>query len=518
MPERDTIDVQPLRGTRSVHMSFLPSTRPASHRPTSPRTRPARSLVPIRSGLAVAAVLCLATAAHAQLSFTSAVDLALNGSPRVRMAQDDVVKARAALAETHDAYYPTVNGIVDLGYSYGAPIGEPTIFSFNAHSLAFSYSQKDYMRAAHSGLAAANLALSEVRQEVAEDAAITYLSLDRALERHAALAQQYGYATRLISIVEQRLDAGQDNAMELTKSRQTAAQIRLQMLLLDDEIDGYRSHLARLDGLPDGPMVTLSETIPQLPAPAASAPDLSAPPPTLAQPSSARSVPVPDPPDVAAAFANARAKQEQAFGDSRYLYRPQVAFFAEYSRFSTFNNYQLYYPAFSNNTLNAIGIGVQISLPFYDRTHQDKALESSADAAHARQEAIYARNQFLDGRVKLQHASAELAARAELADLDQQLAQQQLDAILIQLQAGTGNSTGPQLSPKDEQNARIQERQKYLDLLDAQFKLREAQIQLLRQDGELDTWIKSAASAHRPVPPPASTLLPNLPSSPSPQP
>jgi outer membrane protein TolC len=475
----------------------------------------------IRPVLALVLLLCLALAAHAQISFTSAVDLALNDSPRVRMAQDDVVKARAALAETHDAYLPTVEGVMDLGYSYGAPIGEPTLFSFDAHSLAFSYSQKDYMRAAHSGLAAASLALSEARQEVAEDAAITYLSLDCAQQRRSALAQQYGYATRLVSIVQQRVDAGQDTAMELTRARQTAAQIHLQMLLLDDEIDGYHSHLARLDGLPDGAMLTLSESIPPLPAaatfePELIAPELSAPPPPTSVSSSA--VSIPDSPGVAAAFANARAKQQQAFGDSRYLYRPQVSFFAQYSRFSTFNNYQLYYPAFSSNTLNAIGIGIQISVPFYDRTHQDKVLESSADAAHAQQEAIYARDQFLEGRAKLQHANAELAARTDLADLDQQLAQQQLDAILVQLQAGTGDRTGPQLSPKDEQNARIAERQKFLDLLDARFKLRETQIQLLRQNGDLDVWIKSASSARHPGPSPSSSLRQSLPAAPTAQP
>ncbi len=39
---------------------------------------------------------------------------------------------------------------------------------------------------------------------------------------------------------------------------------------------------------------------------------------------------------------------------------------------------------------------------------------------------------------RLQHAAAELAARAEVATLDQQLAQQQLDVMLVQLKAGTG--------------------------------------------------------------------------------
>ena len=167
--------------------------------------------------------------------------------------------------------------------------------------------------------------------------------------------------------------------------------------------------------------------------------------------------------------------------------------FAEYARFTTFdNNYQLYYPAFNGLTLNAIAFGVQISVPFYDRVHQARARESAADARHAEQEALLARDQMFDGRIKLNHASAELAAQADLAGIDQQIAQQQLDAILTQLQAGNGNPAAPQLTPKDEQKARIQERQHYLDLLDAQSKLRQTQIQLLRLTGGLDAWLKSS--------------------------
>jgi outer membrane protein TolC len=479
MPEGDTMNVDRLRGTLSGRMTSLPPTR-----------RPSFVAIPESNLLllliTLTTALSLTPSAQAQVSFSSAVALALSTSPRVHMAQDDIKKATAALAETHDAYVPVVEGVMDLAYTYGAPLGEPTLFSFSAQSLAFSYSQRDYMRAAHSGLNAANLSLQEVREEVAEDAAVTYLSLDSAQQRRAALAQQFGYATRLSVIIQQRLDAGQDTPLELLQARHTAAQIRLQVLQLDDEIEGLRTHLTRLDGLPDGPLATESASIPALPEIPRLDPGIEP-----SQPVASAS-PLPDTPAVAAAFAAARAKQEQAFGDDRYLYRPRIGFFAQYSRFSTFNNYQTYYPAFSSNTLNAIAIGIQISVPFYDRGHIDKARESAADAQHAEHEAIFARDQMFEGRVKLRHAGAELSARADLADLDQQIAQQQLDATLIQLQSGNGNPNSSQLTPKDEQNARIQERQRYLELLDAKSKLRETQIQLLRLTGQLDAWLKSA--------------------------
>ncbi len=49
------------------------------------------------------------------------------------------------------------------------------------------------------------------------------------------------------------------------------------------------------------------------------------------------------------------------------------------------------------------------------------------------------------------------------------------------------------MTPKDEQNARITERQRYLDVLDAKVKLMQTQINLLRQTGELEQWLKAVS-------------------------
>jgi outer membrane protein TolC len=63
----------------------------------------------------------VAIPAGAQISFTTAVDLALKNSPKVLMAKAEVDKAIAALSETRDIYIPTLIGGSGLGYSYGFP-------------------------------------------------------------------------------------------------------------------------------------------------------------------------------------------------------------------------------------------------------------------------------------------------------------------------------------------------------------------------------------------------------------
>jgi outer membrane protein TolC len=412
--------------------------------------------------------------AYAQISFSTAIGLALKSNPKVLTAQADVDKALAALQQIRDAYVPNIVGGSGVGPpSYGYPLGQPSIFNITAQSLVFSYSQRDYLRAAHAAFDAATLSLKDIREGVAEDTAVTYLALDRDMQRQAALQEQQGFSDRLVSIVQERLDAGQDTPIDLTVSRLTAAQIRLARLRAEDETAADQAHLARLIGLPAQGIGTTSSSVPPFPATSSNLTDTS----PLTSPA------------VESAYAVARSKRETAFGDSRYLWRPQIYFQGQYSRYAQYTNIQDYYLRFQQN--NA-AVGVQITVPLYDVVHRAKEREAAADAAHALHEADSIRDQFFDSRIRARHTAAELSTRAEIATLDQQLAQQQLDVMLVQLKAGSGNLSGPQMTPKDEQTARIAEREKFVALLNANFEAQQAAIGLLRATGELEAWIAVA--------------------------
>jgi outer membrane protein TolC len=428
----------------------------------------------LRLCIACSAFACVAAPAYAQISFTTAIDLALKSNPKVLMAKADVDKAVAAVQQLRDAYIPSVVGGSGLGPpSYGFPLGQPSIFNITAQSLVFSYSQRDYLRAAQAALDAANLNLKDIREGVAEDTAITYLALDRDMRRQTALQEQQGFADRLVSIVQDRLDAGQDTPIDLTTSRLTAAQIRLARLRAEDETTADQAHLARLVGLPAQALSTTSGSIPALPATS----------------SELTGTTLTTSPAVDSAYAIARSKRETAFGEARYLWRPQISFDGQYSRFAKFNNLQDYYFRFQQN--NA-AVGVQITVPVYDKAHQAKAREAAADASHAEHEADTMRDQFFDSRLRAHHTAIELSTRSEIASLDQQLAQQQLEVLLVQLKSGSGNLSGPQMSPKDEQTARIAEREKFVAVLNANFEAQQAEINLLRAAGQLESWIAAA--------------------------
>lgn len=429
--------------------------------------------------------------AEGQISLISAVDLALKNNPRVRLAQADVDKSAAILKESKDAYIPAITVGSGLGYSYGYPLGQPSVVNATLQGIVLSWSQRDYIRAARFGLQAAVLNLNDARAAVEEDTVVAYLALDRDLGREQALNEQLARAEELVTIVTDRLNAGVDAKIDLTQAKLTAAQIRLSYLNAQDERALDQQHLANLIGLPPTNLSTVPDSVPQLGAPAED---------------QARST-LPESPGVRAAFDSAVAKQRIAWGDHKKLYRPQIFIASQYSLFAKFNNYELYFPKIpgTNKSVfqyNNAGIGIQVSWPIFDRALKDRADQSAADASHAFAEYDSARIKDQEGHAQLARSTQTLAAKADVAELQQQLAVAQLAAIRTQLEPGAASSTGPQRTPKDQANAEIDERSKYIGMLNSRFDLDQAQVQLMRAQGNLDTWLRNAAGSQ--ATPPAS--------------
>jgi len=391
-----------------------------------------------------------------------------------------VAKAQAALEETHDVYIPTVSATGGYGQGFGVPTGLPIVFSLTSNSLVFNFSQHDNIRAAASGLAAARLARKDMREQVEEDVAVTYLNLDNDERTLATLTQEHTDAVRLVTIVQDRLSAGQDDRMSLLRAQRNETQIELNELNLQDEMAALSDHLSRLIGLPNNRLTAISSSIPALPSVQMAADNENES----------------DSPGVRASVASAKSKQELAFGVDRYRLRPQMSFGVNYSRIDTAqDDYTTYYPGFGfHHTQNAVSVGIELTIPLFDRRHQDEANEAKAEASRAYFESEVQRDQFLEGRKKLRRSAVELEKRSRLAEIDQNIAQEQLKAVLAQLSADSGSSSGQQMSPEDEQNARLKEGQQTIDLLNAQFQLSQAKVNLLRQTGQLESWLKSAST------------------------
>jgi outer membrane protein TolC len=418
--------------------------------------------------------------ALAQVSFYTAVDLALRNSTPVRIGAAQVQHAEAAVMESVDAYKPSFVVGSSLGYSYGFPVGQPSVYSVSASSLAFSFSQPDYIRSARAGLLAAQLQLKDTRQQVILDTALDYIQLTTVSEQIAALDQETGFVLKLVDIETDRVNAGLDSKVELTRARLTGAQVALRRLHLVDQADLLRIRLAHLTGLNPSDIVSEPQTIPN-------APEVS--------PEGSRgSQTIDGNSGVKAAYASAQSKLFTSFGDARQNNRPTFAFGGEYNRYAKFNNYNEYYLRFQHNNFN---VGIQITLPVFDATRTAKAKGSSAEAVQATAEADQLRDQAGEQILQLQKNQAELSAQEQVAELQNELAQDQLDAITTQLHLGSGSAGAAAPLPKDEQGARISERSHFVDMLDTRFQLTQARLSLLRTMGRIEDWAK-AVPAPRP--------------------
>jgi outer membrane protein TolC len=430
-----------------------------------------------KSAIGICALL-FPVAASAQISLLTVVDQALRNSTAVRIAAAEVQRAAAGLAESRDVFVPNFVLGSSVGYTYGFPIGQPTIVNVSTQSLIFTFSQRDYIRSAREALRASQLSLADARQQVVFDAALDYLQLDADRNRIEILDQQNGAASRLAIIEQQRLDAGVGTREDLLRARLLSAQIRLKRLHIQNDIDVVRERLAHLTGLPADSLETETRSIPP-------SPDLE-----LAHASTAlASLTAMNTEGVRAAYASAQSHQYQAFGDARQVYRPQIGFGSTYSRFSEINNYQEYYLRFQHNNFEA---GLQITLPLFDATRRAKERESRAEAARATAQADQTRDQSSENIVLLQKSLQELSAQKDVAQLQSELAQSQLQAILTQVNSpGAAPGTTP-LTPREEQQARIEERRRAEDMIDAGFELMKAELGLLRATGQIEGWCEAS--------------------------
>lgn len=422
--------------------------------------------------------LALPLAASAQISLSTAVALAEKNSPSVRSAAAGVLQARAGLAEARDVYLPNVSMGASPGYAYGFPLGEPSLFTATSNSLAFSFSQRDYIRAAQQALNGANLNLKDTQQKVALDAALDYIELDHDLQEIAALDQEKSDADQLVQFEQQRVAAGIDSRSAQLQAELTAAQVDEKRIHLQNDADEMRQKLGHLTGLPAEGLTTVSSSVPA--------------PPELSGGTDNDRLAAQNNPGIAAAFANAKSRFYTAFGDSRQNFRPLVVFGAQYSYFEPFANYTQYYNTTHGFQYNNAGIGVQITLPIFDAAKRASARASRAKALEAQADAEASSNQMSEETLAMRRTILELAAQQRVAQIQSEIAQEQLKSVESELTSGSGSPAAPSATPIQARQAQIEERERYEDMLDANFSLMKVELNLLRATGQITAWVQSS--------------------------
>lgn len=419
----------------------------------------------------VIALLCLISLAQTLASaepvtFKRAVELAIRNSTAVNSADVDVNRLQATYQEARDQYVPQVYFGSGLAYSFGFPLGEPSLFKVSSTSLLLNQAQREFIKAARSDVRAATLNKQEKKGQVILETALSYSELDKNQASINVLRQQEDAALKFENIEGQRIQAGVDAAIELTRARLNTARIRLKIAELVAGADTLRMRLSQLTGMPAKEFETVTESIPRLP--------------DVSQDEDLATRAMNFSPSVASAKELAAAKLFQARGEHKQLY-PAVDLVGQYARFTKYNNYDQYYKTFRRNNG---AIGVEIRFPFLNKGQKDHSEAAYAEALRARKDVDAAKEQVSTETVKLQRSVAQLSAAREVAKLEYQLAQNNTEAIQAKVDAG-------QATLRDQQQAQLDENEKYSTLLDATYELEKAQMQLLKQTGDLEKWALS---------------------------
>lgn len=402
------------------------------------------------------------------ITLRHAVELALSHAAAGLDADQE--RAYAGYRQARAAYFPRLMLGSGLGGSYGFPLSlenaAPSLFNVTSQQVLYSPAQKSFVRAAQVDWQAAKIGTKDQRDAVIEDTTLAYVELNKWNQEIDLLRTELGNNQRVEKIEQQRVEAGIDPLVQQTKARLATARVRARLAEAVGSADVLRLHLAQLTGLPAVELETDPDSIPTLP-------DVNADEDLAARALQAS-------PAVKSAEQEALAKKFHAEGEYRALL-PSVDIAGQYALLSNFNNYQVYIRRFQHN--NASG-GLVFRLPFFDPVQRARVAEAKAEAIRSTRRAEEAKQKVSLATLRLQRSVQELAAAAEVAQIEYDLAQSDLEAAETRMKSETGTL-------REEQDARSKVEQTYDALIDANFAVDKAKVQLLRQTGELEPWARS---------------------------
>ncbi len=401
------------------------------------------------------------------LSFRRAIELALQHSGVMGIATMNQWRAEQVYKEARANYIPQITIGSGLGYSYGFPLtlegSAPSAVNFNSVQSLFNLSLRQFIKAAHIDWRATDLDVQDKRNAVILDAALAYAQLEQLTSKIQTLTDAQHAAEKAQSITQQRLEQGVDSHLDLTRSQLVAARIRLRLAEAQGQADVEREHLAKLIGLPADSISLDAGSMPQLPP--------------VSQEADLASVAANESPSVKLAEQKATAADARAKGEHKAT-MPTVDLASQYAFLARYNNYDLYYNHYTANNFSG---GLNIRIPIFNPVQRARASEADADAIIAHKQADLAKNQVAEDTLKLQRSLRQLAAARDVAKLEWEVSQGDMEGVKSRVETGNANV-------RDQQNAQLDVEDKHAAYLDAEFELAKAELQLLRLTGELENW------------------------------
>ena len=399
------------------------------------------------------------------LTLKRAIELALQNSKDIQIAKLQASLADRSAMITKSQFLPNLYAGSGAGYTYGIPETPggraPSVFNMTYTEKVFNEPLRGQGKEMTEQAKSQRILLEDARNSVIARTAAAYLELGMVRHSLDLLHKEQESAEKILSVTQERQGENFELPVEVTKSQLTRARVVQRILQLEGRQDELEVVLRGQTGLPES---TVIEVTPG---------DL----PGIAEQEGANLVALAMQGNVAlrVAQSDVRAKEFRLIGE-KHGYYPTLQLVSVYSLLGKFNNYDQFFKTFERNNFNA---GIQVQVPIFSaQTKANIALaQVNLDVAKA---ALANKKTEISAAVRVKtRRLRERDAAKEVARLELQLAQQDLSVYQSQFAEG-------RINVREVEKARLEESNRWLAYLDANFQRQQAQLDLLQTAGQLD--------------------------------
>jgi outer membrane protein len=399
-----------------------------------------------------------------KLSLKEAVNLAVANSRDLALARLQYGVTQRQIGVARSAFLPNLYTGTGVAYTNGFPLlqggGAPAIFSLSYTQQIFNPPMKGDQHAAEQRAEEQRLSMEEVRDGVMTRAALDYLELAKVRHALELMRSERLSAARILDATRERAESGRELPVEVIRAQLTSARIEQRIAQLEDRDDFLSGELRDMMGLPEAEQVEVStEDIPETATEASQ---------NLVSEAMTNNV------ELKQAQAELRAREFKLRGEQGGRW-PSFALIGQYNVLSKINNYTDFFKKFQRNN---VLFGVQVTIPIFASRTSSAVSFAQADYNAANLALQKKRTELSQDVRRKARLVRESQLGGEVARLELQLAQENVRVLQAQFDEGRG-------SLKDLEAAHIEENDKWLAFLDANYARQQAELDLLRTTGQL---------------------------------
>jgi outer membrane protein len=399
------------------------------------------------------------------LTLKRAIELALQNSKEIQVAKIQASVADRAAQITKAQFMPNLYAGSGAGYTYGIPETPggraPSIFNVSYTEQVFNEPLRGQAKETQEQAKAQKIMLEDTKNSVITRTAMAYLELGKVRHSLELLRKEQESAEKILQVTQERQGEGYELPVAVTKAQLTKAQVVERILQLEGREDELEVFLQYQLGLSEAQ--SLEVTPEELPGEAEQAGD------NLVAMAMTRNA------GLQLAESDVRAKEFRLKGERRG-YFPTLELVSVYSVLARFNNYTQFFTTFQRNNFNA---GIDVHMPIFSAQTKAAVGMAQINLEAAKVNLTNKKTELTaDVRQKTRRVRERDAAK-EVARLELQLAQQNVAVEQAQFAEGKRNL-------REVEKARLEENEKWMAYLDANFQKQQAQLELLKTAGQLD--------------------------------